>query len=124
MTSSVRASTGETPLDRTNSHYQDEHIPSAVVAGGLRQRGIEVRTLVERDRLGAQDKEPPAHAWRDSRVLVTHDDDVLRLAAEGTSHAGIVSVPRERSIGDIVRGLVGIARASSEKDLRQQIRFL
>jgi hypothetical protein len=57
-------------------------------------------------------------------VLVTRDDDVLRLAAERASHAGIIYVPRERSIGDIVRGLVGIARASSEKDLRQQIRLL
>ena len=103
--------------------YLDEHIPSAV-AEGLRQRGIEVRTLAEMDRLGAQDKEPLAHARRDSRVLVTHDDDFLRLAAEGTSHAGIVYVPRERSIGDIVRGLVRIGRASSEEDLRQQIRFL
>ena len=103
--------------------YLDEHIPSAV-AEGLRQRGIEVRTLVEMDRLGAQDKEHLAHARRDSRVLVTHDDDVLRLAAERASHAGIIYVPRERSIGDIVRGLVGIARASSEKDLRQQIRLL
>ncbi|WP_251941165.1 DUF5615 family PIN-like protein [Salinibacter ruber] len=123
MTGSVRASTGETPLDRTNSHHRDEHIPSAV-AEGLRQRGIQVRTLVEMDRLGAQDKEPLAHARRDGRVLVTHDDDVLRLAAERASHPGIVDVPRERPIGDIVRGLVGIARASSEEELHQQIRFL
>ena len=55
---------------------------------------------------------------------MTHDDDFLRLASEGASHAGIVYVPRGRSIGDIVRGLVRIARASSEEDLRQQIRFL
>ena len=102
--------------------YLDEHIPSAV-AEGLRQRGIEVRTLVEMDRL-AQDKEHLAHARREGRVLVTHDDDFLRLASEGASHAGIVYVPRGRSIGDIVRGLVRIARASSKEDLRQQIRFL
>ncbi|WP_119841361.1 DUF5615 family PIN-like protein [Salinibacter ruber] len=101
----------------------DEHIPS-VVAEGLRQRGIEVRTLVEMDRLGVQDKEYLAHARRDGRVLVTHDDDFLRLTAEGASHAVIVYVPRERSIGDIVRGLVRIARASSEEELHQQIRFL
>lgn len=103
--------------------YLDEHIPSAV-AEGLRQRGIEVRTLVEMGRLGAQDKEPLAHARRDGWVLVTHDDDFLRLAAEGAAHAGIVYVPRGRSIGDIVRGLVRIARASSGEELHQQIRFL
>mgnify|MGYP007116956224 FL=1 len=57
-------------------------------------------------------------------MLVTHDDDFLRLAAEGGSHAVIVYVPRERSIGDIVRGLVRIARASSEEELHQQFRFL
>ncbi|WP_259124224.1 DUF5615 family PIN-like protein [Salinibacter ruber] len=94
------------------------------MAEGLRQRGIEVRTLVEMDRLGAQDKEHLAHARRDGWVLVTHDDDFLHLAAEGASHAGIVYVPREQSIGDIVRGLVRIARASPEEDLRQQVRFL
>jgi len=103
--------------------YLDEHIPSAV-AEGLRQRGIEVRTLVEMDRLGAQDKEHLAHARGDGRVLVTHDDDFLHLAAEGASHAGIVYVPRGRSIGDIVRGLVRIARASSKEDLRQRVAFL
>lgn len=103
--------------------YLDEHVSSAV-AEGLRQRGIGVRTLAEMDRLGAQDKEHLAHARRDGRVLVTHDDDFLRLAAEGASHTGIVYVPRERSIGDIVRGLVRIARASSKEDLHQQIRFL
>ena len=123
MTGSVRASTGETPLDRTNSHYRDEHIPSAV-ADGLRQGGIEVRTLVEMDRLGAQDKEPLAHARRDGRVLVTHDDDFLRLAAEGASHSVIVYAPRKRSIGGLVRGLVRIGRASSEQDMHQQSRFL
>jgi predicted nuclease of predicted toxin-antitoxin system len=69
-------------------------------------------------------KEHLAHARRDGRVLVTHDDDFLRLASEGASHAGIVYVPRGRSIGDIMRGLVRIARASSEEDLRQQIWFL
>lgn len=103
--------------------YLEEHIPSAV-AEGLRQRGIGVRTLVEMGRLGIEDKEHLSHARRDSWVLVTHDDDFLRLVAEGASHAGIVYVSRERSIGDIVRGLVRIARASSRDDLRQQIRFL
>ena len=83
-----------------------------------------MRTLDEVDRLGAQDDDHLAHSREEGLVLVTHDDDFLRLASEGASHAGIVYVPRERSIGDIVRGLVRIARASSKKDLRQQIRFL
>lgn len=103
--------------------YLDEHIPSAV-AEGLRQRGIDVRTLVEADRLGARDEEHLAHAREEGLVLVTHDDDFLRLAAEGASHAGIVYVPRRRSIGHVVRGLVRIARTSSKKDLRIQIKFL
>ena len=105
------------------SFYLDEHIPSAV-AEGLRQRGVGVRTLVEADRLRARDDEHLAHARKEGLVLVTHDDDVLRLAGEGAPHAGIVYVPRRRSIGNIVRGLVRIARASSRKGLRKKIKFL
>ena len=89
--------------------YLDEHIPSAG-AEGLRYRGVGVLTLDEANTLGTRDEERLAFGQEKNCVLVTHDDDFLRLAAEGVSHSGIVYVPRDRTIGDMVRGLKVLSR--------------
>jgi len=88
--------------------YLDEHIPSAV-AEGLRNRGVEVVMLSEAEMLGARDEEHLDFARRKGYVVVSHDDDFLRLVAEGHSHSGLVYVPRERSIGEMIRGLRRLA---------------
>jgi len=84
--------------------YLDEHIPPTV-AEGLRQRGGEVLTVRDAEMLGADDVEQLAFAQKRDYVFVTHDDDFLRLVSEGHPHSGLVYVPRERSIGEMVRGL-------------------
>ena len=56
--------------------------------------------------------------------LVSHDDDFLRLIAEGQSHAGFVYIPRERSVGYIVRELVRLATTLSQEELRNQVEFV
>ncbi|PSQ88725.1 MAG: hypothetical protein BRD30_06690 [Bacteroidetes bacterium QH_2_63_10] len=103
--------------------YLDEHIPSAV-AEGVRHRGVDVMTLDEANMLGARDEEHLAFGREENCVLVTHDDDFLRLAAEGISHAGIVYIPRERTIGDMVRGLVVLAHVFSEEGTDDRVEFL
>ena len=100
--------------------YLDEHIPSAV-AEGFRYRGVEVVTLDEANMLGTRDEEHLAFGREENCVLVTHDDDFLRLAAEGASHSGIVYVPRDRTIGDMVRRLKVLARVFSEEDTKNRI---
>lgn len=103
--------------------YLDEHIPSAV-AKGLRHRGVGVLTVNEAEMIGALDEEHLEFAHREDCVVVSHDDDFLRLAAEGVSHAGIVYVPRDRTIGDMVRGLVVLARVFSEEETEDRVEFL
>ena len=103
--------------------YLDEHIPPAV-ADGSRQRGINTRSAVEEDRLGAEDGNHLAFVHKNDRVLVSHDDDFLHLAADGRSHAGIVYLPRERSIEEMVRGLSRLARNLSSADMRNHVEFL
>ena len=103
--------------------YLDEHIPSAV-ADGLRQRSVDVLTIADAEKLGARDEEHLAFGREENAVLVTHDDDFLRLAAEGVSHAGIVYVPRDRTIGDMVRGVVALARVFSEEEADGRVEFL
>lgn len=104
-------------------YYLDEHIPPAVEEG-LQHRGVAVRTVKGAEMLGASDKEHLAFARKKNYVLVTHDDDFLRLAAEGISHSGIVYIPRERSIGETIRGLRGLADVFVEEEKDDRIEFL
>jgi len=104
-------------------YYLDEHIAGAV-AQGLRRRGIEVLTLSEADMLGASDEEHITFAREESRTIVTHDEDFLRLAARAPDHAGVVYLPQRRSIGETVRGLVLIADVLGAEGMWGHIEFL
>ena len=68
--------------------HADENVPQAV-ALGLRRRGFDVSTTVETGLRGADDEQQLAHALAESRVIITHDADLLRLAAGGAPHAGV-----------------------------------
>ena len=83
--------------------YTDEQVARAVVRG-LRRRGVDVLTVPEAGTLGVSDAEQLQRASDEERVIFTHDDDFLRLAAEGADHAGIVYASQERRVGEIIRG--------------------
>jgi hypothetical protein len=68
--------------------HTDENVTDAV-AQGLRQRGIDVTITHEVGLARASDEEQLAYALRESRVIVSHDADMLRLASVGTPHAGL-----------------------------------
>mgnify|MGYP006283343175 FL=1 len=104
-------------------YYLDEHIAGAV-AEGLRRRGIEVLTLTEAEMLGASDEEHFVFAREEGRTIVTHDDDFLRLATQAADHAGVVYLPKRRSIGETVRGLALIAGVLGAEGMRRHVEFL
>ena len=104
-------------------YYLDEHIAEAV-ATGLRNRGIDVLTLSESGMLGASDKEHFTYAYEEGRVLVTYDDDFLRLADQTEEHAGVAFAPQGRSIGELVRGLTLIAEAMDAEEMEGHVEFL
>src|SRR5262249_34838704 len=62
-------------------YHLDEHVDGAI-ARGLRDRGVDVTTARDAGLLGAPDAEHLEFAMRESRVIVTHDADFLRLARE------------------------------------------
>ena len=103
--------------------YTDEHVARAVVKG-LRQRGIDVMTVVEARLRSAADDAHLAHAQREGRVLVTHDADFLRLHAAGTEHAGIAYGPQDMTVGDVLRSLVLIAQVLEPEDMINHVEFL
>jgi len=101
--------------------HLDENCSQAI-AEGLRRRGIDVTTTPEVGLLGAIDVDQLAYCLAEGRIIFSYDDDLLRLAASGVEHAGIVYCQqRKRSIGDIVRGLVLIWERLDHVDMAGQV---
>jgi predicted nuclease of predicted toxin-antitoxin system len=111
-------------MPRTIRIHLDENCSHAIAAG-LRRRGIDVTTRPEVALLGAIDEDQLAYCLAEGRVIFSYDDDILRLAAAGVKHTGIVYCQqRKRSIGDIVRGLVLIWERLDPADMAGQIKYL
>ncbi len=104
--------------------YLDEHIPKGVVEG-LRRRGVDVLTLQEADRSGDSDEKQLAFATREGRVLVTFDDDFLRLDASGIPHTGVVfSQTGRRTVGELIESLMLIANVIESNEMKNHIEFI
>lgn len=104
--------------------HLDENVDHAI-ADGLRRRAIDVTTSNDAQLLGAVDELQIAFAQENQRVIVTHDRDLLRLAALGVLHAGIVYCPpASRTIGQIVRGLLLIHECLNDSDMQGRIEYL
>ena len=110
-------------MGRKVSFYTDEHVAKAVVHG-LRQRGVDVLTVVEAGLLGAADDEHLARALAEGRVIFTQDDDFLRLHAAGAEHAGIAYAAQQTPVGEIIRGLMLIYHVLEADDLKGRVEFL
>ena len=104
-------------------YYADEHVAGAVIRG-LRQRGVDVLSVPEAGLLGASDEEHLERAAAEGRVLLTQDDDFLRLHAHGADHAGIAYAPQGTSIGKIVRGLMLIREILDPDDMKGHVEYL
>lgn len=110
-------------MTRKIKFYADEHVAKAVVKG-LRQRGVDVRTVVEAGMRTATDQEHLALAEREERVIFTQDDDFLRLHAAGVKHAGIVYASQGTSIGTIIFGLMLIVQVLDAEDMQRHVEYL
>lgn len=100
--------------------YMDVHVPRAVTIA-LRLRGIDVLTAQEDDSATLDDDLLLLRATRLGRVLVSHDDDLLReghrMQREGLQFAGVIYthqlfVPVGHVIEDLV--LIGLAMSPEE----------
>jgi predicted nuclease of predicted toxin-antitoxin system len=95
------------------------------IAAGLRQRGADVTTADEVGLLGVPDEGHLAYAWVQSRVILTHDADFLRLNVAGAKHAGIIYCPvGSHSLGEMIRSLVLIWELLEPDEMRGQVEYL
>ena len=103
--------------------YLDEHIPS-VVAEGLRRRGVDVLTVQEAGRSSLSDPEQLTFALAELRVMVTMDSDFLILASQGVSHAGIAYANPNRSIGEIIGGIMLLHDLVTPADMMNHVEYV
>ena len=74
--------------------------------------------------LGASDEQHLEFAQTEARVIFTQDDDFLRVAAQGRSHAGIVHAGLEISIGEAIEALMLIYHVLTADEMANHIEFV
>ena len=108
--------------DRIRFHL-DEHVDPAI-AIALRRAGIDVTTTIE---AGLRTKNDEAHlqfARSEGRVIVTRDQDFLRLVSGGSDHSGIVFYTANQSIREIIEGLILIYEVMLPAEMVGSIEYL
>lgn len=108
--------------------YMDVHVPHAITEQ-LRLRGVDVLAATEEGTNQLPDAQLLETASSLRRVLFTHDHRframVEQRQREGHSFAGLVFGPAEgASIGQYVRDLEVIAKASEPEEWQSRIMYL
>lgn len=106
----------------------DEHVHRAITAG-LRLRGVDVLTVQEDERTGFADTLILDRATELQRVIFSQDADFLAEAArrqsEGLNFSGVIYAHQLLvSIGDCVRDLEIIAKATNLGDFANSVYYL
>ena len=108
--------------------YMDEHIHLAITLE-LRRRGVDVLTVQEDNRQGTADVDLLDRAIELQRVMFSQDQDFLIEANlrqfNGVSFNGVIYAHQKQvSIGECIRDLEIIAKASEPEDLDNRVQYL
>ena len=104
--------------------HLDEHIDPDI-AHALRRVGIDVTTTIEAELRTTPDTRQWAYAQEEARVMVTCDDDFLRINKATQAHAGIVYFAGDTvPMGRVIDGLKRIHGTMSQGDMRGQVKYL
>lgn len=108
--------------------YMDVHVHQAITKG-LRLHGVDVLTSQEDGTRQLPDSNLLDRATMLGRVLFTHDDDLLREAAQrqqsGETFAGVIYAHLLKvSIGQCVRDLEFLAQVNEPDDFVNRVGYL
>jgi predicted nuclease of predicted toxin-antitoxin system len=99
------------------------------IAEGLRKRGIEAFSAIEKRMLGVTDLEHFKYASDRHAVIFTHDHHFIEiaksLAKDGKEHWGIIFAEMHKlSIGECIKRLAIYADILSAEEMKNQVEFL
>ena len=103
--------------------YLDENIPASV-AEQLRQRQIDVVRCQELGMRTAGDVDHLALATEQGRVLVTFDQDFLRLNTEGRIHSGIAFITEPKNVGVVIKALLELHERRAPEQMRNRVWYV
>lgn len=103
--------------------HLDENMPNPV-AYGLRARGRDATISNDIGLIGASDEEQLFFALQNQRALLTRDDDLVKMAASGSVHAGIIYWTQKRHYGLLVRELDALCIKSSAAEMVGVVKLL
>ncbi|MHC5610235.1 MAG: DUF5615 family PIN-like protein [Nostoc sp.] len=110
--------------------YTDEDSNRRAIVQALRERGIDVITSLEANRLRYPDDEQLIWATEQGRVIYSGNvRDFYRLHTEfvtrGQPHAGILLMQQQRfSVGEQVRRILKLLVIKSAEQMHNQVEFL
>lgn len=107
--------------------YADECVDARVVAG-LRRRDADIVTAADENLLGAADEEHLERAEALGRIIVTNDQDFLRLASarveDASGFGGLVFVLPETRVGEAVAGIFLLTTILEPLDMANRIEWV
>ncbi len=110
-------------IDHIRFHLDENVNPS--IASALRRLGGDVTTTNDVQLRTHTDTVHWDYAQRELRVIVTHDDDFLRLARQHGRHAGIAYChPKKRALGEIIHRLARLYNEQSPDQMIGRIVYL
>ena len=111
-------------MPRTIRFHLDEHVHGAI-ARGLRRHGMDVTTTPEMGFIGARDEVHLDHARQAKRLIVTFDQDFLRLHYQGEPHWGVAYCKQQsKPLGEIIRLLALIWDIYEPQEMQNRLEYL
>ena len=104
--------------------HLDESVSNRI-AHRLQDRGLDATTTSDAGLIGVSDKRQLEFAASNGRVLITQDQDFLRLAAVNYEHFGVVyAAKRWVSVEEIVRFCAELAVSYTTDQLKGRIEYV
>ncbi len=109
----------------TPRFHLDENLTTRI-AKALLKRGRDCTTCREAGLVGATDEQQWQYAIREQRIIITADQDFLRMAAVDMEHPGIIfwTKSADRPFGQLVKAIDELCYEKSAEEFRGTVTFL
>jgi hypothetical protein len=104
--------------------HLDENVDFAI-ADGLIRRGLSCTRTPPDMPKGSPDEEQLAYCFRERRVIISNDEDMLILSAGGHRHFGIAYYYQgTRTLGQLIARLASISHEMDPEQMEGRVEYL